>query len=204
MKVSKLYIQTVSLVFVFFLSSCEQKKFNTKEELLAFIAKPENNYTQNKSVAGYDFTITYKPTDLLVQQELVDNTNIDSLRAKYSKYLYFNVTISKNSQEILNGLAGDRNKFGAMVNQLAFGMGDKVNLISKSKDTIPLADYIYPRLYGMGGGTSMLFVYPKDAKALDQEYLYFTIEDIGLRIGEIGFKIPTKIIKQQPKLAFNI
>ena len=184
--------------------SCQQKTFDTPEELMAHVTDPENGYVQERSINGIDFKITYRPTDMLVQQEMNEDDGQaiqDSLRAKYNKYLYFNLSLARNSQEVLNGMAGNRNEFGAMVNQLAFGMGDKVHLFSKAKDTIELADYVYPRLYGMGGGTSMLFVYPRDEKLMNSDFFHVTIEDIGLNTGEVGFKIPTEPIKNEPFLA---
>ena len=43
-------------------------------------------------------------------------------------------------------------------------------------------------MYGMGGATTMLFIYPKDQKYLNDEYLNFTIEDLGIYTGEVKFK----------------
>lgn len=192
------------ILVVSFLGSCTQKTFDSKEELMAYVTDVENGYTQQKSVNGIDFSITYKPTDVMVQQMMSENPTageVDSLRQKFNKYLYFNLSLSKNDQEILNGLAIDRNKFGALVNQLAFGMNEKVNLFSKTKDTIALADYIYPRMYGMGGSNSMLFVYPKDSELMNEEFFHITIEDLGVMTGEVGFKIPTNPILNQPELA---
>ncbi|MGP1994260.1 hypothetical protein D9V96_020435 [Zobellia laminariae] len=183
--------------------SCKQSTFDSPEELMSFVVNPENGYRQERSVNGIDISITYRPTDMLVQQELSKGDGkekVDSLRAKYIKYMYFNVSLGKNGQEVLNGMAGNSNKFGTMVNQLAFGMREKVHVFSKTKDTVELADYIYPRLYGMGGNTSMLFVYPRDKKLLKNDFFNITIEDIGLNTGEVGFKIPVKPIKNEPVL----
>ena len=87
-----------------------------------------------------------------------------------------------------------------MVNQLAFGMGQKVNIFSQEKDTLTLLDFVYPRMYGMSRSTDILFVYPRTKQDLKHDYLNFTIEDLGLYTGEVKFKIPTKIIKNEPKL----
>ena len=63
-------------------------------------------------------------------------------------------------------------------------------------------DYNYPRMYGMGGATTMLFIYPKDQKYLNDEYLNFTIEDLGIYTGEVKFKISIENIENEPKLKF--
>lgn len=198
-------ILSISTVLIFV--SCSQKAFDTKEELVAYIMNVENGYTQRKSINGVDFSITYRPTDLLVQQEISSETSerqVDSLRNKYGKYMYFNLSLSKNNQEVLNSVSNSRADFSTMVNQLAFGMGDKIHLVSKRRDTIELADYVYPRLFGIGSSTSMLFVYPRNNKLLKDDVLNFSIEEIGLRTGEVRFKMLTESIKNEPKLKFCV
>jgi hypothetical protein len=64
-----------------------------------------------------------------------------------------------------------------------------------------MTDYIYPRFFGMGGGTSMLFIYPKENLVMKDNFFHFTIEDIGLNTGDVSFKIPTSAIKEEPRLA---
>ncbi|QKX03542.1 hypothetical protein HN014_00970 [Aquimarina sp. TRL1] len=186
--------------------SCKQTTFDTKEALWTYLKDPENGYTHTKMIRGVRYTITYKPTDLLVDQELGGQQKeprvIDDLRSKYSPYLYFTLSMAKNQQELLNTVAGDKQRFGAMVNQLAFGMEEKIHCFTPSKDTIALADYNYPRMYGMSGATTMLLVYPKEAAILNAEYINLTIEDLGLNTGEVRFKIPTDIIRSAPTLRF--
>lgn len=204
MKVSR--IQVILFGFsILFLSSCSQKQFEEKEEMMTFLTNPENKYIQQTSVNGVNYSIMYRPTDMLVSQEVMESTSksqIDSLRKKYKQYMYFNILISKNSSEILSNVASSGGDFGSMVNQLSFGMGDKVHLFSKTRDTIEMADYVYPRLYGMTDNTSMLFVYPRDKKVLDHEFFHFTIEDIGFNTGEVNLKIPTRPIIEEPSLNF--
>lgn len=185
--------------------SCTQKTFESEDTLWEYIKEPSNGYFQQKTINGFNFSIVQRPTDLLVKQELgddVDTEKIKLLREKYNKYIYFNLSMSKNNQELLSTAPKNRNEFGAMVNQLAFGMNEKVHLFTSKKDTIELADYIYPRMYGMSNATTIMFVYPRDPKLLQDEYLNFTIEDLGLYTGEVKFKIPTETIRNEPKLTF--
>lgn len=189
-----------------FHTSCNQKKFDSEAALWTYMKNESNEYIQQKTVRGVTYTLTYRPTDLLVKQELSTNAlekEVDSLRAKYNKYLYFNLSMSRNKQELLNGMAGNRNKFGAMVNQLAFGMAESVHLYTPKRDTIPLLDYNYPRMYGMSQSTDILLVYPKDAQAMKQKHISLSIEDIGLSTGEVTFKIPTAPLHDEPQLNFD-
>ncbi|WP_238160823.1 hypothetical protein [Flavobacterium cupreum] len=170
-----------------------------------YISEEDNGYHYKKTVADVDFVLQYRPTDLLVKQELGDNTDpakVEKFRKHYSQYLYFNLSMSKNNQELLNGVAQDKAKFGQMVNELAFGMEEKLHVYTPTKDTLALADFIYPRMYGMSNSTSIMIVYPRDSKYMKQEYLNFVIEDLGLDTGDIKFKLNTKALTNEPQLRF--
>lgn len=186
-------------------SSCGSKNFNTKEDMLAYLNDINNGYHFQKSVNGFDYSLMYKPTDLLVLQFVeaeYPSQEIEKLRKKYAGYLYFNLDIGANGMELLNQNIYNRAEFGAMVNQLSFGMADKINLIGQQRDTIPLLDYVSPRMYGMGQGTEMLLVYERNPQILQQEYLLLIIKDLGFGTGEVTFKIETNKIINQPKLIF--
>lgn len=186
------------------ISSCG-KTFDTVEEMNDYIQDPDNGYNYTKTIVGVDYVLQYRPTDLLVKQELgeqVDENKIAKLRDKYNKYLYFNLSMSKNNQELLNGVAQDKAKFGQMVNDLAFGMEEKVHMYTPEKDTLKMADFIYPRMYGMSNATSIMIVYPRDNKFMNQDYLNFVIEDLGLDTGDIKFKLNVHALKKEPQLKF--
>lgn len=201
------YNQKGFLLFVVLMAfiGCTNNTFNTEKELWKYLENEKNGYRQHKTINGVDFTLLYKPTDLLVKQELgnhKDKEKIKELRKKYSKYLYFNLSMSINNKELLSIAPKNRNEFGAMVHQLAFGMHKKIHVFNSKKDTLELIDYVYPRMYGMSKSTSMLFVFPRDKTTLNEDELNFTIEDLGLYTGEVKFKIGTKRIKEKIELTF--
>jgi len=194
----------LSLLLLLIISSCT-KTFDTQEEMNDFIKDEDNGYNYKKTIVGVDYVLQYRPTDLLVKQELgdeIDVTQLEKLRQKYNKYLYFNLSMSKNNQELLNGVARDKAKFGQMVNELAFGMEEKVHLYTPEKDTLAMADFIYPRMYGMSNATSIMIVYPRETKFMNQDYLNFVIEDLGLDTGDIKFKLNMQALQNQPQLRF--
>ncbi|MDA9316695.1 hypothetical protein N9Q58_02130 [Polaribacter sp.] len=196
----------ILILGVYLLVSCAQKSFETQEALWTYLKDEDNGYLQQKNINGYDFSLLYKPTDLLVAQELGANRSqekIAALREKYKKQLYFTLSMSRNGKELLSTTPKNRQEFGAMVNQLAFGMRDKVHLFTQKKDTIEMLDYNYPRMYGMSQATTILFVYPRDEKYLREETLNFTIQDLGNYTGEVKFKIQTDKIKKEPELKFQ-
>ncbi|CAM1365457.1 conserved exported hypothetical protein [Tenacibaculum sediminilitoris] len=193
------------LLVLILISSCTSKTFETKEEMWKYLQDKDHNYLQEKNVNGYDFSLLYKPTDLLVDQELGDeitSEKVVKLREKYSRYIYFTLSMSRDNKELLSTTPRNRQEFGAMVNELAFGMDKKVHVFTPKKDTLDLLDYVYPRMYGMSRATTMLFVYPREEKYLQEEYLNLTIGDLGTYTGEVKFKVPTKIIKNEPTIEF--
>ena len=194
------------LLLLFLIASCGNKTFDSAEELSNYIQDQDNNYCYKKTIEGVEYVLQYRPTDLLVGQELgskQDHKQIEKLRNKYNKYMYFNLSMSLNNQELLSNVVQDKSKFGQMVNNLAFGMEEKVNLFTQKKDTVLMADYVYPRMYGMTNSTSIMIVYPRDANYLKDEYINFTVEDLGFLTGEVKFKINTEAILNEPQLRFN-
>ncbi|WP_299363509.1 hypothetical protein [Winogradskyella sp.] len=170
-----------------------------------FIQDDSNGYMQRKSVNGVEFSLMYRPTDLLVKQEIgnggVTKNRLKELKDKYGKYMYFNLSMSKNNQELLSTAPKNQNEFGDMVNQLAFNMNKKVHLFTKSKDTLEVLDFVYPRMYGMSSATTIMFVYPRNEELLSKnDVLNLTIEDLGLYTGEVKFKINTDKIINEPRL----
>jgi len=191
--------------FLILFASCKQKTFDSEKELFTYLKNEDNGYQHKRTIGNVSYVFTYRPTDVLVKQELGKKYSqglVDSLRKKYNNYLYFNLSMSANNQELLNKRVGNRNEFGAMVNQLAFGMGDKVHLISKKRDTIPLVDYVYPRMYGLSKSTDILLVYPRDKKLLKEDYFHFTVEDLGLATGKVTFKLLSRKLISEPQ--FNL
>lgn len=185
--------------------ACTPSSFNSKQELLTYLRNVDNGYHFKKSINRIDYSLTYRPTDLMVYQFMDEKTepaSVEKLRKKYSKYLYFNLSMSSNGKELLSQNFGSRAEFGAKVSQLTFGMSEKITLTSQYRDTLPLLDYVYPRMYGMGRSTNLLLVYKKEYEAMQQDHLFLTVKDLGYGTGEVTFKIDTKKLKNQPQLKF--
>ena len=193
-----------SILIILILCCCSSKEFDNEEELWTYIKNTENGYFQEKTVKGVHFSLMYKPTDLLVAQEIgkKDSTpkEIDSLRNKYSQYAYFNLSLSRGNKELLNSVAGDRNKFGTLVNQLSFKMDEKIHLHTDKLDTISLLDYSYPRMYGLSNKTSILLVYSMQ-EIKNSSFAYLSIEDLGFKTGDIRFSLPN--LNNSAKLKFK-
>jgi hypothetical protein len=195
-------LKNSAFLILLLLISCKNS-FGSKEDMNAFISDTDNGLLEKKDVNGVYYSLRYRPTDLLVEQELgnsKDKKKVQILRKKYRRFIYFNLSISKNSQELLNDV--EKEKFAETVNDLVFRMDQKVHLITPEKDTIPMMDFIYPRMYGSTDATTIMFVYPRENKIMEHNYLTLVIDDLGFYTGEVKFKINPKVLQNEPTLNF--
>lgn len=192
----------LALLGIVMMTSCN-KSLN-REKLVEYINDPDNGVFKEKQVRNYNYQLKYRPSSFLINQELSGDTNVSQERLneianRYNQYYYFIYSISIEGQEVLGShMAANRNKFGEMVNQLAFRMGNNVSIVTPS-DTVYVADYIYPRLYGMGTSTNILFAFERK-KIEKSKSFRFEMEDIGLGSGTLKFKFQTKDIRKTPEL----
>ena len=194
------------LVSILLISACVSKSFDSEKEYLTFLYDESNGYLYSKNVNDFKYSLLYRPVDLMVntdlERSLVNHNVVDSLRNKYGEFLYFSLSMSKNNKELLSVVPKNKQEYGVLSKQLTFDMRDKVHLFTQKKDTIDLIDFVYSKLYGMSNSTDLLFVFPRDKKFLNGEYLNFTIEDFGLFTGEVKFKVPIKNIINEPKINY--
>lgn len=191
------------LLLLVFFASCGNKKFNSAEDLSEFIQDQDNFYCYKKTVQGVDYVLQYRPTDLLVHQELGKNHDqklVEKLRNKYRKYIYFNLSMSINNKELLSSVVDNKLLFGEMVNDLAFNINKKVHLCNSNKDTLEMSDFIYPRLYGMTNSTTILIIYPRDSKFFKDDYFNLIISDLGFFTGEVKFKMKANLLYNEPTI----
>lgn len=200
--VNRLIFTLVASIFL----GCSNNSFDNTEQLWSYLKDHKSGYHMVKNVKGVEYALTYRPTDIMVEQELngqATEDQIKDLRKKYGSQMYFDLSMSTNGQELLSTKANDMQRFGELVGQLSFLMEDKIHLISKNRDTLELMDYSYPRLYGLSNSTKMILVYPRREKLLSQDFFLVTIEDLGFETGEVTFKINSHNIVNQPGLIFK-
>jgi hypothetical protein len=186
------------------LYQCGRPEYLTEKELSEFIRNSANELIKEKKVDGVGIKICYRPTDLLVAQELKGSQQptvdkISKARQKFGGHYYFIASFSKDRKELVSpsnqGLPG----FSDLLQTISFQMGDKVNLTTPLQDTIVVADYIYNRTFGIGQSTDILFVFDKK-KAESQKYVEFNLDEFGLGIGKQSFRFETKYLEDAPKI----
>jgi len=175
------------------------------EELTAFVA--DESHGLSKSVtAGNNVTVkvTYRPTDLWVYQEIgkhnATTQQIDTLRKKYSQYLYFILSLSANNKEALHQAASDQ--YGDLVQTLSFRMNNYVTLTTSANDSIPVGDFMLNRTYGMSNSTDLLFVFTKE-KAKGKDWIQFNLNEFGLDIGNQRFRFEMSDLENIPEVTFK-
>ncbi|MGB0523978.1 MAG: hypothetical protein ACPGJS_13505 [Flammeovirgaceae bacterium] len=199
-------MRTVLFVLVCLgMMACQPDSLN-EQELNAYIQDESNGLIKKQTRKGIDVAVACRPTDLLVAQELRAKPNhttdfIDSLKQKYDQYAYFMLSLSKGNQEVLRQ-TGDFSSFSNTLQTLSFDMASYVNITTSQQDTISVADFIYPRLYGASQNTSLLFVFRKD-KINATEWVQFNLKEFGLGIGVTRFRFETSALQNIPQLVFE-
>lgn len=201
-------VRLYSIYFALLISllGCSPPEYLTAEELNKFILDSENGLVQKTELNGYAVEVMYRPTDLLVQQEIgddvVNETQLKALKNKYNSYYYFIVNLSKNNKEALQ-VDGAFGQYSELVETLSFRMNAYVNMTTSKQDTIPTADFILNRTYGLSNATSLLFVFNKE-KAKDADWVQFNLNEFGLGIGNQRFRFKTKDLEDVPNIDFHV
>ncbi|HEY9047244.1 MAG TPA: hypothetical protein VIN08_15170, partial [Ohtaekwangia sp.] len=143
-------------------------------------------------------------TDLWVYQEIGKHKatpeQIDTLRKKYSQYLYFILSLSANNKEALHQAASDQ--YGDLVQTLSFRMNNYVTLTTSVNDSIPVGDFMLNRTYGMSNSTDLLFVFSKE-KAKGKDWIQFNLNEFGLGIGNQRFRFEMRDLEKIPEVTFE-
>ena len=182
------------------MSSCTQPSHLSIDDLSQYVMEPSNGLFQEKSVNGMDLSLYYKPTGLMVAQEIehAGIAKLPELENKYEPYAYFILDLSAGEQNALYA-SGDMGTFSEQLQTLAFRMDQYANLTTSANDTIPVADFIYPRMYGMSKSATVMFVFSKE-KFPGSDWVSFNLSEFGMGTGDRQFRFKTKDIQKTPKL----
>jgi len=144
---------------VLFLSSCAFKGHVNKETLVEYVNNVNNGLAKEVIASNIRYKIVYKPLDLIIEQELRANSNYkqDSLKNLYSNCLYFILSISRDSSDVLSLPRPD---FTSLLKTISFELNNKIILTENSTNSVfYLGDFIYPRMYGSTRSASILLCF---------------------------------------------
>ncbi len=194
------------ILCLYYLTACTPS-YLSEQELQAYVQESES-LSKTKAYKGYQIVVTYRPNDLLIAQELGGQeassfTQLQALRKKYKDYYYFILSLSKDDKEALYSSGGGQDQFSEMIQTLSFRMASYVNMTTAGRDTIEVADYVFPRTYGMGGATNLMFVFSKK-EAEDDEWVQFNLKEFGMGLGNKTFRFRKDHLENVPKIDFRV
>ncbi|MEO1050965.1 MAG: hypothetical protein AAFX87_10065 [Bacteroidota bacterium] len=179
----------------------------SEAELQAYVQDTDHGLSKKKQFKGYEVQVTYRPQDLLIAQETrgataLDTEELERLTKKYEDYYYFILSLSRDNKEALYKTGGGYDQFSDMVQTLSFRMASHVNMTTAGSDTIEVADYVFPRTYGMGGATNLMFVFNKK-EAEGDEWVQLNLKEFGLGLGNQNFRFRKEDLDNTPKIKFK-
>jgi len=134
-------------------------------------------------------------------EEKIDIKRVQELRDKYSRYFYFILSLSKHNKEALTP-EFNHGSYGDLVNTMSFRMNEFVNLTTSLQDTIPVADFMLNRSYGMGATTDVMLVFSRE-KSKGSKWVKFNIDEFGLGVGNLEFVFETSDLHTEPRICFT-
>ena len=200
--VFKLKYSPMTILFLLIALSCGQPAFLSEQELKEYILEENSGLNAKKQLGNIQMQVTYRPTDLLILQELDDASNlteINELREKYENYLYFILSLSVGGKDLLYRGSSNQQDFSNKLQTLSFGMGPFVSLITSEKDTIPVADYRFDRSFGLGSSSSLLFVFPRE-EIKNATKLSFQTQEFGFGTGTQDFIFDRDKLDNHPRV----
>lgn len=131
----------------------------------AYLAEPAHGLTQLRGVNGTVLTCTYRPTDLLVLQDLASASRCtpaihDSLARAYAGKIYCALTLARDSAEIENQFVNDPAAYQQALAYLNTGLAADTYLSTgTAHDSAGALSSLYVRDFGATGRSTVLFVF---------------------------------------------
>jgi hypothetical protein len=199
------FMNKVYPLFIFFCVTACGLKTRSADDLNAFVQNENNGLQKSLTSEGTRISVSYKPTDLWIHQELQNSAStqeaIESLRKKYSAYHYFVVSFSRNSEEALTQLNNMR-EYGELVQTMSFRMDEFVSMTTSQRDTIPVGDFAINRTYGLSASTDILFAFSKE-KTTGSQWIQIDLSEFGLGVGKQRFRFDIKDLEDAPLIDFK-
>jgi hypothetical protein len=177
----------------------------TEEALMAYIRDPGYGLYRKESRGGFEISAMYKPTDLLVAQELggamPSPEQVTGLRKRYGAFCYFVVGLAKDGQDALYASSDHYAEFSDQLQKLSFRLQDFIYMTTSSDDTCQLLDYHFSRMHGMGGSTQVLLAFDRPTMA-DADWVQLNLKEMGFGTGRVNLRFGMKDMLRAPSIDF--
>jgi hypothetical protein len=195
----KLIFSIASVFLAIVIGGCTYNEALTEKDLINYVRNDNNGLIKTAEAEGFKLTMIWKPNDLIASQQVIKETKreFDSLRNYFSKYLYFNLEMTKEGKDLETYFASDPASFADKISFLSASLSQHIQLITP-KDTLPAVECLYSRSYGMGSSNCLLvFNKPKERE--------FEIQISGYPIGfgKQFFSFSLIDIENAPRLKTN-
>ncbi len=180
-------------------AACSSKTVSM-DELKKYPFDSSHGLIQESNRGGAKVEVYYKPKELVLRQELnnADHKGEVETRKKMDSLDYFVFRLSRNGHEIENDYANDPEMFNKVVDYLSFSFGNGVYLIHR-KDTMPILDFSYARMFGASDASQLLTVFKSDLKTRTGK-VTICFDDTLLGTGLSSFEFEIQDIKNIPPL----
>jgi hypothetical protein len=173
----------------------------------AYLADPTHGLTHTTETAGATITCTYRPTDLLVLQDVssaaaTTPATRDSLAQAYAGKTYCTLTLSRHNTEIENEYVTDPAAYQQLLNYLNTGIAADVFLATTPRDSVPASASMYVRQYGTTGHSNILLVFDTHHLAPAQGF-HLTLRGQRLGLGTVHFPFSASSLAALPRLKFD-
>lgn len=171
----------------------------------AYLADPAHGLTHTQTVNSVTVTCTYRPTDLLVAQEVeaaantVSAPQLDSLRRSYAGKTYCVLALAKDSVAIENQFATNATAFAHTLAYLNTGIAADVFLVTSPRDSVPALASMYPRQYGTTGRSTVLLIFDTH-KMRPQQGFHLTFRGTAFGLGTLRFPFTAASLAAVPAL----
>lgn len=203
MKVFKSFLFVAIICILQFLSACDSQDltFENSQEMIAYIDSSENGFSKVKQEGNIKMKMTYRPTAYWVDKGInynLDKPSLkkqkDSLENIYSKYSYFQLSISHDGEALLNKNKLNRNQYSTLLQKLSFRLNSFVELMVNNR-TVELSDYRYENFYGLAKSDNVLLVFEK----LEDHSgpVKISVEPLLDRMGKIEFEYDEQIFQRE-------
>jgi hypothetical protein len=198
------FVRVIAVIGCALLFSCEPPEYLSEQELSTYVLDEHHDLSKSVAVNTIKIQAIFRPTDLMVAQELkglpgASDDDIKRLRNKYQPYYYFIVSFSNSGKDVLSNSSSDFSGFSEMLQTISFRMADVVNLTTSKQDTVPVADFVYNRTFGLSNSTDVLVVFDK-SKTDKAEWVQINLKEFGLGIGKHSLRFNVTSLDKAPRI----
>ena len=175
-------------------------------EYQAYLNDPSHGLTQTREVNGTTITCSYRPTDLLVLQDLAQlpptrltSATRDSLRRTYAGKTYCSLALSRNNAEVEAALVTDPPAYQRALSYLNTGIAADT-FLATGQDSVPALASMYLRQYGTTGHSTVLLVFATPQPIQEQGF-HLTWRGHQLNAGSQRFFFNAADLAAVPPLA---